>query len=153
VTPAEFLARSNTLNVVSSASAQQTIGPLVSAAIEDITEQARRDAAGRPGGRRDPPLGLILDELANVEPPPTLPTLVSDGGGSGIWVTWVVQSLAQVEQRWGDTVARSAWDPIPVPVVFGGGAENEPFAVSPTCSVNSTKPYTPKPGHPATMAA
>ena len=50
---------------------------------------------------------------------------MSDGGGSGIWVLWVVQSLAQVEDRWGEDPARSAWDATPCRVVFGGGADQE----------------------------
>jgi TraM recognition site of TraD and TraG len=39
-----------------------------------------------PGGRLDPPLGLLLDEVANIDPLPQLPALMSFVGASGIFV-------------------------------------------------------------------
>jgi hypothetical protein len=39
------------------------------------------------GGRLDPPLGLFLDEVANIVPLQQLPALMSFAGGTGIFVT------------------------------------------------------------------
>ena len=51
-------------------------------------------AAARSATRRlTPPLGLFLDECANIAPLPSLPQLVTDGAGQGITTMIVLQSL------------------------------------------------------------
>ena len=81
--------------------------------VEDVVEAARRRAARAPGGRLDPPLTLMLDEAANIAPLPSLPSLLSDGGGTGLTTLAVLQSLAQARARWGHEQARSMWDAAP----------------------------------------
>ncbi len=92
--PADFLARRGTLYLLGTASGASATAGLVSALIEDVVEEARMLAAASPGARLDPPLGLILDEAANY-PLPSLPALMSEGGGTGITTIAVLQSLAQ----------------------------------------------------------
>ena len=116
----EFLAANGTLYIVGSAKAQLSIAPLISALIEDITERAQRLAYANPQGRLDPPLSLWLDEAANIAPLPSLPFLLSAGGGSGICTVVVLQSLAQARVRWGIHAADAIWDASTVRVVLGG---------------------------------
>jgi type IV secretion system protein VirD4 len=120
-----FLASNGTLYLVGSSGSQMSVAPLISALIEDIVETARRMAARSPGGRLDPPLCLLLDEAANIAPIPSLPSLLSDGGGSGITTVAVLQSLAQARARWGDAQAETMWDAATVKVVLGGLAHAE----------------------------
>ncbi len=77
----------------------------------------------RPPGRRlDPPLLLALDEIGNLAPLPSLPMLMSEGGGSGITVLAVLQSLSQARDRWGEQAAHSVWDAAIVKLILGGGS-------------------------------
>ncbi|MFM9597812.1 TraM recognition domain-containing protein, partial [Streptomyces scabiei] len=72
-------------------------GGFLAAMLDDIVETARRKALASPSSRIDPPLGLILDEIANIFSWPMLPSLMSDGGGRGICVVVVLQARRQAE--------------------------------------------------------
>jgi type IV secretory pathway TraG/TraD family ATPase VirD4 len=119
--PVEFLRRRGTLFLLGTASGASATAGLVSALIEDVVEAARRLAAASPGARLDPPLGLILDEAANY-PLPSLPALISEGGGTGITTIAVLQSLAQARARWGREEAEGIWDSAIVKLVLGGSS-------------------------------
>ncbi len=119
--PAEFLRRRGTLFLLGTASGASATAGLVSALIEDVVDEARRLAAASPGGRLDPPLGLILDEAANY-PLPSLPALMSEGGGTGITTMAVLQSLAQARAKWGRDEAEAIWDSAIVKIVLGGSS-------------------------------
>lgn len=118
--PADFLRSSGTLYLLASAVASGSSAPLIAAFVEDITETARRQAARSSGGRLDPPLLLALDEIANLTPLPSLPSLMAEGGGSGITTLAVLQSLAQARARWGEHAADTLWDAATVKLVLGG---------------------------------
>lgn len=121
--PATFLRESGTLYLLASAVASGSCAPLVAAFVEDITETARALAARSPGARLDPPLLLALDEIANLTPLPSLPSLMAEGGGSGITTLAVLQSLAQARARWGEHAADAIWDAATVKIVLGGLAK------------------------------
>jgi len=121
--PQEFLQANGTLYLLASAVASASSAPLVAAFIEDITESARAIAARSSGARLDPPLLLALDEIANLIPLPSLPSLMAEGGGSGITTVAVFQSLAQARHRWGEHAADSLWDAATVKIVLGGLAK------------------------------
>lgn len=118
--PAAFLADAGTLFLLASGVSSGTCAPLVAAFVEDITETARARAARSPGARLDPPLLLALDEIANLTPLPSLPSLMAEGGGSGITTLAVLQSLAQARHRWGEHAADAIWDAATVKLVLGG---------------------------------
>ena len=80
-------------------------------------------AARSPSARLDPPLLLALDEIANLTPLPSLPSLMAEGGGSGITTLAVLQSLAQARNRWGEHAADTIWDAATVKLVLGGLAK------------------------------
>ncbi len=116
-----FLDECGTLYLLGTSSGASATANLIVALAEDVTETARRKASVSPGSRLDPPLSLILDEAANY-PLPSLPALVSEGGGSGISTFAILQSLAQARDRWGREAAAAIWDSSIVKVVLGGSA-------------------------------
>lgn len=123
--PHEFLDANGSLYLLGTTGVQLSVAPLITALLEDLLDTARKRAAALPGGRLDPPLLLLLDEAANIAPIPSLPNLMSDGGGSGITTVAVLQSLAQARARWGETGADSMWDAATTKVVLGGLAHAE----------------------------
>ncbi|WP_207207363.1 type IV secretory system conjugative DNA transfer family protein [Xylanimonas protaetiae] len=120
--PEVFLRAGGTLYLLATSAGSGGVAPLVGAFIEDITETAKRIAARSPHQRLDPPLLLALDEIGNLAPLPTLHTLMSDGGGSGITVMPVLQSWAQARNAWGTEKASAIWDAAIVKINLGGSA-------------------------------
>ncbi len=120
--PEAFLRAGGTLYLLATSAGSGGVAPLVGAFIEDITETAKRIAARSPRQRLDPPLLLALDEIGNLAPLPTLHTLMSDGGGSGLTVMPVLQSWAQARNAWGTEKAGAIWDAAIVKINLGGSA-------------------------------
>ncbi|MBX3194908.1 MAG: type IV secretory system conjugative DNA transfer family protein [Microbacteriaceae bacterium] len=118
--PREFLRDKGTLYLLATAEGASASGPLVAALIEDIVGVARQMAFRSTRARLDPPLLLALDEIGNLAPLPTLPQLMSDGGGTGITVLPVVQSIAQMKQNWSEAQADTMWGSAIAKIVLGG---------------------------------
>jgi len=118
--PAHFLTNDGTIYLLGTSTGAAATAGLVGAFLEDILETARRLAAVRPGARLDPPLAVVLDEAANY-PLPSLPSLMSDGGGTGITTTVVLQSMAQARAVWGEHAAAAIWDAAIDKIILGGG--------------------------------
>lgn len=125
--PTTFLRARGTLYLLGTASGASATAGLVSALIEDVVDVARRLAAASPGARLDPPLGLILDEAYNY-PIPSLPALMSEGGGTGITTFAILQSLAQARAKWGHDEAEAIWDASIVKIVLGGSSNADDLA-------------------------
>jgi type IV secretory pathway TraG/TraD family ATPase VirD4 len=119
--PADILANNGTVYLLGTSTGAAATAGLVGAFLEDVLEVARRKAAGSPASRLDPPLSMVLDEAANY-PLPSLASLMSDGGGSGIATTVVLQSLAQARAVWGEHAASAIWDAAIVKLILGGGS-------------------------------
>jgi type IV secretory pathway TraG/TraD family ATPase VirD4 len=113
-----FLAESGTLYIVGDKKGFD--GSIVAALIEDLFATAMKIANRSPGHRLDPPLLLALDEVANIAYLPSLPTMVSAGGGRGVTTVNVLQSRAQARDRWGADAERAIWGASTVKVVLGG---------------------------------
>jgi type IV secretion system protein VirD4 len=116
----DFIEGCGTLYLLGSSGAQLSVAPLITAMIEDIVETGRALAATSPQGRLDPPLLLMVDEVANIAPLPSLPSLLSDGGGVGIPTVAVFQSLGQARSRWGHETTDAMWDASTIKMMFGG---------------------------------
>jgi type IV secretion system protein VirD4 len=119
--PVDFLRDNGTVYLLGTSTGSAATAGLVGAFVEDVVEAARRVAARSPAARLDPPLSLVLDEAANY-PLPSLPSLMSDGGGTGISTIVVLQSLAQARAVWGEHAASAIWDAAIVKVILGGGS-------------------------------
>lgn len=120
--PETFIQQRGTLFLLATGSGAGASAALVAALVEDLIETARRLAARSPGARLDPPMLLALDEIANLSPLPSLPTLMAEGGGTGITTMPVLQSLAQARDRWNENQANAIWDASIVKVVLGGAS-------------------------------
>nr|WP_211658942.1 TraM recognition domain-containing protein [Phytoactinopolyspora halophila] len=122
--PETFLRDNGTLYLLATGAGAGASASLVAALIEDLVETARTLAARSPGTRLDPPLLLALDEIGNLAPLPSLPTLMAEGGGTGITTLPVLQSLAQAREKWGDNAANAIWDAAIVKIVLGGASNS-----------------------------
>ena len=126
--PATFLTSRGTLYVLGTATGAGAAAPLLAALVEDMVETARRLAAASTGARLDPPLLLALDEIGNLAPLPSLPALMSEGGGTGITTLAVLQSLAQARGAWGEQAAGAMWDAAIAKIILGGGSNARDLA-------------------------
>jgi type IV secretory pathway TraG/TraD family ATPase VirD4 len=122
--PSQFLAESGTLYLLATGAGAGASAALVAALIEDVVETARKLAARSPGARLDPPMLAALDEIGNLAPLPSLPTLMAEGGGTGITTLPVLQSLAQAREKWGDNQANAIWDASIVKIILGGASNS-----------------------------
>jgi type IV secretion system protein VirD4 len=152
IDPEKFIRTRSTLYIISPSELQAQLAPLCAALVESIVYAAYRlhDGYGRPrtsvlaagvrfgsnlwrfatGQQPVPPdhegparLLLQLDELTNIAPVPSLETIVSQGAGRGVLICWIVQSLAQLRNRYGDATADAIWSASTCKVVFGGLAD------------------------------
>ncbi|MCS0638835.1 type VI secretion protein [Streptomyces sp. LP05-1] len=76
--------------------------PLLTALVSDVVEHGRRTAAGSPDGRLDPPMSLVLDDIAAVAPLPLLPELLTAGHHQGLPTLALLRSQEQGRARWPD---------------------------------------------------
>lgn len=123
--PEAFLRESGTLYLLATGTGAGASAALVAALVEDLIETARRMAARAPGARLDPPMLLALDEIANLAPLPSLPTLMAEGGGTGITTMPVLQSLAQARDKWNEHQANAIWDAAIVKLLLGGASNSK----------------------------
>jgi type IV secretory pathway TraG/TraD family ATPase VirD4 len=122
---AEFLRAGGTCYLLADERRASALAPVISAFADELIETAKDIADTLPGGRLDPPLGMFLDEVANIVPLPQLPALMSFAGGTGIFVTAVLQSMAQARSRWGRDTADMLWGAATVKIILGGLAGEE----------------------------
>jgi type IV secretory pathway TraG/TraD family ATPase VirD4 len=122
--PEAFLTESGTLYLLATGAGAGASSALVAALVEDLIETARRMAARSAGARLDPPVLLALDEIGNLAPLPSLPTLMAEGGGTGITTMPVLQSLAQARDKWGENAANAIWDAAIVKIILGGASNS-----------------------------
>nr|WP_101254577.1 type VI secretion protein [Streptomyces barkulensis] len=74
--------------------------PLLTALTASVVEHGRRMAAGSSAGRLDPPLSLILHNVAAVAPIPQLPDLLANGEPTGMPTLALLRSEAQARAWW-----------------------------------------------------
>jgi type IV secretion system protein VirD4 len=120
-----FLHQAGTLYLIVDEKQAGDLAPLISAFVDELTIVARRLGDRTDTGRMDPPLALILDEVANVAPLPNLPSLMSYAAGSGIFVVAVLQDIAQARRRWGRDGADMLWAAATTKIALGGLSGDE----------------------------
>ncbi|MFF7898558.1 type IV secretory system conjugative DNA transfer family protein [Streptomyces sp. NPDC088817] len=74
--------------------------PLLTALASSVVERGRRMAERSSSGRLDPPLTLVLDDVAAVAPLPQLPELLATGAGQGLPTLVLLRSREQARARW-----------------------------------------------------
>ena len=97
--PDDFVRSTDAIYITAPAEKQRLTAPLVVGLIDAIRRAAYKQARTQGMPR---PLTLVLDEAANIAPLPTLPQLVSEGGGMGVLTSAFFQDLSQAKKRWGD---------------------------------------------------
>ncbi|MEU2059448.1 type VI secretion protein [Streptomyces sp. NPDC013455] len=74
--------------------------PLLTALVSSVVERGRRMAERSSSGRLDPPLTLVLDDIAAVAPFPELPDLLASGTAQGLPALALIRSREQARSRW-----------------------------------------------------
>ncbi|MGX2995665.1 type IV secretory system conjugative DNA transfer family protein [Streptomyces sp. JNUCC 64] len=74
--------------------------PLLTALASSVVERGRRMAERSSSGRLDPPLALVLDDVAAVAPLPQLPALIATGAERGLPTLALLRSREQARARW-----------------------------------------------------
>ncbi|MEU6395223.1 hypothetical protein [Streptomyces sp. NPDC046939] len=74
--------------------------PLLTALASSVVEHGRRMADRSPAGRLDPPMTLVLDDVAAVAPLPQLPELLAAGPDRGLPTLALLRSREQGRSRW-----------------------------------------------------
>ncbi|MER5434403.1 type IV secretory system conjugative DNA transfer family protein [Streptomyces sp. NPDC002588] len=74
--------------------------PLLTALVSSVVERGRRMAERSSSGRLDPPLTLVLDDIAAVAPVPQLPDLLATGADRGLPTLALLRSREQARARW-----------------------------------------------------
>ncbi|MFJ6086628.1 type IV secretory system conjugative DNA transfer family protein [Streptomyces sp. NPDC092369] len=74
--------------------------PLLTALVSSVVERGRHMAERSSSGRLDPPLTLVLDDVAAVAPLPQLPELLSTGAERGLPTLALLRSREQGRARW-----------------------------------------------------
>lgn len=114
-----FLSTASTLFIVGPSHYQSVVAPMIVGLVDAIAQRAAETAAAQ-GGRLKDPLLLALDEVANIAPLQSLPTLVSEGGGRGIITLWAAQSLAQLRARYGADEQQAVLTATSAKIIYGG---------------------------------
>ncbi|MGD1221639.1 type VI secretion protein [Streptomyces krungchingensis] len=74
--------------------------PLLTALASSVVERGRRMAERSSSGRLDPPVTLVLDDVAAVAPLPQLPELLTGGADRGLPTLALLRSREQLRARW-----------------------------------------------------
>ncbi|MGD3110168.1 TraM recognition domain-containing protein [Streptomyces sp. YGL11-2] len=74
--------------------------PLITALLSHVVEHGRRMAERSSDGRLDPPLTLVLDDIAALAPLPALPGLLTTGRSRGLLTLATMRSREQARARW-----------------------------------------------------
>ncbi|MFG2523662.1 type IV secretory system conjugative DNA transfer family protein [Streptomyces sp. NPDC048527] len=77
--------------------------PFLTALASSVVEHGRRMAERSSAGRLDPPMTLVLDDVAAVAPLPQLPELLSTGADRGLPTLALLRSREQGRARWPHT--------------------------------------------------
>jgi type IV secretory pathway TraG/TraD family ATPase VirD4 len=126
--PDEFVASgTETLYLLSKNVKGGTSAAAIVAALTTEVRVAAERAGERGGGRIDPPLMLVLDEVANICRIADLPEQYSHLGSRSIIPVAILQSYPQGERVWGQGGMKELWNAATVKVV-GSGVDDPDFA-------------------------
>ena len=94
--PEAFASSADTLYICAPGQAQEQLAPVVVCLLEAV----RHAVFARP--KVAAPVVFALDEVANIAPLPSLPSLAAEGGGQGLVTLGCLQDLSQARARWGE---------------------------------------------------
>jgi len=94
--PSRFVVSRDLLLIVSPSLVQTVVAPVVVALIDEIRRAAYRATVMG----IQPMVALLLDEMANIAPLPSLGSLLSEGVSQGVHLLGALQDLSQARLRW-----------------------------------------------------
>lgn len=119
----QFLLSRSTLYILSSGAEQEAVAPLIAGFVEMLVARAYELWNL---GQLPERLMLLLDELANIVPLPTLQRHMSEGAGQGVLIYFALQDWAQLRDKYGDKAADAIFSLARAKITFGGaGNERE----------------------------
>ncbi|MFW0120370.1 type IV secretory system conjugative DNA transfer family protein [Rothia sp. P5764] len=121
--PEKFIKDRGTLYLIGTKTGGGAVGPLLVAMLDDMYSAAEKLANRSKGSRLDPPMRLVLDEIANFNVWNRLPEVMSSGGGIGIGATLYMQSASQAKDQWGDSAGAKILDSANFTVQLGNSKE------------------------------
>lgn len=123
--PSRFHETRDTLYLLSRSGSFSACAPIFAGLVTAIERRARLDAGHTAAGHIEPPLTLVLDEVANIVPIRDLDSLMADGGGRGVICWPFVQSREQLAKRYGRETARTILDSASVFCMLAGSKDVE----------------------------
>ncbi|MDA3644394.1 TraM recognition domain-containing protein [Saccharopolyspora indica] len=96
------------------------VRPVLTALVEDIVTTEQEMALAQPARRLDPPATNDLDELFDATPLPRLPDILADSAGRGVIIHWAAQSMAHLDDLYGETGRRQLLDNTTTLTLWGG---------------------------------
>ncbi len=125
--PDQFMESNQTLYLMSKNVKGGTSAAAIISALTNEVRVAAERRGERLGGRLDPPLVLVLDEVANICRIPDLPEQYSHLGSRSVVPIAILQSYAQGERVWGRAGMRELWGAATIKMI-GSGADDQTFA-------------------------
>ena len=134
----DFLTSNGTVYLIGTDRPHNSAAPFFACFTAHLFDTAKLIASASPGGRLDPPLGLVIDEPAITCPVP-LAQWSAEAGGHGITLVTGFQSPAQLTGRWGADGGRTIRDNASVQLIMGGYKDPaELEALSAVCGMRDT---------------
>lgn len=104
-TPAALLdGKANTLYLCAPAHEQERLRSLFASMLSELVGVVYESSAAS-GKPLQPPLLMVLDEVANTAPMPELDVVAATGAGQGIQLVTALQDFSQAQARWGKRAA------------------------------------------------
>lgn len=119
-----FCQSSDTLYALVDDDSGMGTAPIVTALVESIATEYRLMATRSAAGKLEAEMSFLLDEVTNVCPIPSLPKLMTAGGGSGLH-TWIwAQGYGQLVDRYGVAGAETIFfTGAAAKIIFGSSGE------------------------------
>lgn len=115
-----FVANQGSLFLVADKHQAAQVRPVLTALVEDILTTEQEMALSYPSRRLDPPATNDLDELYDATPIPKLPEILADSAGRGVIIHWAAQSMAHLEDLYGESGRRQLLDNTTTLTFWGG---------------------------------
>lgn len=118
--PRGFVGNQGSLFLIAGEHQAAQVRPVLTALVEDILTTEQEMALTYPSRRLDPPATNVLDELYDATPVPRLPNILADSAGRGVLIHWAAQSLAHLDDLYGENGRRQLLDNTTTLTLWGG---------------------------------
>ena len=139
--PDAFVLSTDTVHIVASSARQAAVAPIIAAfltAIQEATYALNRRTPFSSSNR--PSTLFLLDEVANIAPVKELPRYLSEGGGQGLQVVAMFQTLQQAEVAW-PVQGKALLGYFAVKVVLGGQTDKSTIEALSALAGDYMRPY------------